>query len=43
MIELEENIKLLENLKNKLLEIKISMKIEDLKKDLDKLEKKSLE
>ena len=38
MLELEENSKLLEELKNKLNEIKDSMKIESLRRDIEKLE-----
>ncbi len=43
MLELEENLKFLKELKNKLEEIKDSMKIESLKHELKELEKKSLE
>ena len=43
MLELEENLKFLNELKNKLEEIKDSMKIESLKHELKELEKKSLE
>ena len=42
MLELEENLKFLNELKNKLEEIKDSMKIESLKFELNKLEKESL-
>ena len=42
MLELEENLKFLNELKNKLEEIKDSMKIESLKFELSKLEKESL-
>ncbi len=43
MIELEENIRLLEKQKNKLKQIKESIKIDSLKIELQELEKKSLE
>ena len=43
MFELEENIKLLNELKVKLEQIKDSMKIENLKKELKELEKESLQ
>ncbi len=43
MIELEENIKFLEELKTKLAQIKSTMRIDTLKIELKELEKKSLE
>lgn len=43
MLELEENLRFLNELKNKLEEIKDSMKIESLKFELNNLEKQSLE
>jgi len=43
VLELEENLKFLNNLNKKLLEIKKSIKIEELKSELKNLENKSLE
>lgn len=43
MLELEENLKFLNELKNKLEEIKDSMKIESLKNTVKELEAKTLE
>ena len=43
MLELEENLKILNELNEKLNEIKTSMKIENLKIELKELENKSLE
>ncbi len=43
MLELEENFRFLNELKNKLIEIKDSMKIENLKQELKQLENQSLE
>ncbi len=43
MLELEENIKYLNNLKSKLLEISKSMKLSNLKEDVSILEKETLE
>lgn len=43
MLELEENFRFLSELKNKLIEIKDSMKIDNLKKELKALETQSLE